>query len=503
MRAYLLPAILAAALLPCPGARAAELPAELAGLEQEGKKWFDEAGKTDQSISERNESRKKAWVNLYRAKEILDKHWDAHPEDQDKLENRITSVGQMVFWLKKESPMGLLETTGVGPKHEGGGRKNDWGDKPAPEKPGNAPGDSGGGAGGSKEPPPAAPPASGGGAPAAAAPEAPKQTIEQAFAVAEAYAKKYRADISGVMQRYLDVTARFPDQTANPLFQKAAQRAGAASSKLRETYRKLRDDDPGSLKNVDDDDVKRTVLALTRDLGSLDALVREKAAAMLGVIGSGEAAYPLVDKMKKEKEAAVVKAMADALVAIGGRRAILQLHALKDDELSGTALDCLQRLTAANPVDRRLAIEEVGAFALAKDEPVAGKAVDFLVSTGKEGAYGLVKALDTKSTEIRLKIIPALGATGNPKVARPLARFLLLGDNPNTVKCRNAAHDAIKPLGEAAVPYLFAGLRDPSTKAHTAVLLREITGKMFSMSRPGDWVSWWKESHPDWKEEKE
>ena len=47
------------------------------------------------------------------------------------------------------------------------------------------------------------------------------------------------------------------------------------------------------------------------------------------------------------------------------------------------------------------------------------------------------------------------------------------------------------------------GLRDPETKAHTALLLREMTGQMFSMSRPGDWVNWWKQTHPDWKEEKD
>ena len=70
-------------------------------------------------------------------------------------------------------------------------------------------------------------------------------------------------------------------------------------------------------------------------------------------------------------------------------------------------------------------------------------------------------------------------------------------------KCRAAAREAIKGLGEPAVPYLFAGLRDPETKAHTALLLREMTGQMFSMSRPGDWVNWWKQTHPDWKEEKD
>lgn len=510
MRAHLLllAALLGASLAPLPSARAADLPAELDGLEAEGKKWFDVAGNVDLGMSERNEARKKAWVNLWRAKEILDAHWEAHPGDQDRIEGRMTTVGSMVHWIKKEAPLGLLESTGVGPK-PAAARKNDWGDKPPPEKPGHAPGS---GATPPPAPPAGTPPAGTppAGTPAAGAPpvppaatEPPKQTIEEAFAEAENYAKKHRADHAGILRRFLDITSRFPDQTSHPLYQKATKRAGAASAKLKEAYRKLRDDDPGSLKNADDDETKRTVLALARDLNNADPAVRKQAAAMLGDVGSGEACYPLQDRMKKEKEADVVKAMAEALVAIGGRRTIQQLHGLRDDALGAVALDCLQRLTAANPVDRRLAIEEIGAFALARDGAVASRAVDFLVGVGKEGAYGLVKALDTRSTEVRLKIIPALGATNNPKVARPLARFLLLGDNPNTVACRNAAHDAIKPLGEAAVPYLFAGLRDSSTKAHTALLLREITGQMFSMSRPGDWVNWWKSTHPDWKEEKE
>ena len=78
-----------------------------------------------------------------------------------------------------------------------------------------------------------------------------------------------------------------------------------------------------------------------------------------------------------------------------------------------------------------------------------------------------------------------------------------MSDNPNTQACRQAAMEAIKSLGEPAVPYLFAGLRNGETKQWTGVLLREMTGQLFSMNRPGDWQAWWKKTHPDWKEEKE
>jgi hypothetical protein len=502
--------LVALAALPCAAARAAELPPELPQLEQDGEKWFNEAGKTDLSTSDRNEARKKAWINLYRAKEILDRHWEAHPEDQERLVDRITKIGQMVFWIRKESPVGLLEATGVGPGSSNPPKPRDGPDRPSPEKPpaekpGSAPGDSkgpGGAAPAPATPPPPKPPA-GGAVPPSPAVAAPPQTIEQAYAEADGYARKHRADLPGIMQRFHELMARFPDQVANPLYLKAAQRAGEASTKLKDVYRKLRDDDPGSLKNVDSDEVKSTVLTLTRELASQDAAVRERAAKLLAMLGSGEAAYGLGSAFKKEKEAGPLKAMADALVSIGGRKVVQQIHTMRDEDAAAQGLDMLQQLTGRNGVDRRIAIEEVGGFALAKDDAVAGKAVDFLVSVGKEGAFGLVKALDTRSVEIRLKLIPALAATKNVKVVRPLARFLILSDNPNTRKCREAAYEAIKTFGEEGVPYLFAGLRDGSTKLWTGELLFRITGQRYSANRPGDWVEWWKRTHPDWKEEKD
>jgi len=473
----------------------AELPAELPGLEAEGAKWFNEAGRTDLSSSDRNDARKKAWINLYKAKEILDAHWDAHPEDQDKLEDRIVKVGQMVFWIHKESPIGLLEGTGVGPKPSGGTVKRDWPDKPPPEKPGSVPGG---------DPPAPSPSPS----PAPAQPKIPDPmtTFEQEYAAADAWAKKHRADLSGIMERFQGLLAKFPDQTANPLYAKAVQRANEGSTKLKDVYRKLRDEDPDSLKGGAPDESKAAVIGLTRELANPDPATRERAAKLLGVLGSGEGAYTIGDRMKREKEAAPLKAMGEALVAIGGRKSIAALHAFKDDDLAPRAFDWLQGISARNPVDRRLAIEEMGEFALSKDEAVAKKTVDFLVSLGAEGNHGLLKALKTTDTDIRLKIIPALGATKDPKMAAPLSSFLLLGDVPGTVQCRNAADAAITALDKdcgdmRVVPYLFAGLRNAGTKAYTSVLLRKITGQLFSMSRPGDWQAWWKKSHPDWKEE--
>ena len=275
---------------------------------------------------------------------------------------------------------------------------------------------------------------------------------------------------------------------------------------MKDAYRKMRNEDPDSLKGGAQDDPK-VVLGLTRDLASPEPAVRERAAKMLGTLGSADGAYALGDRMKREKEAAPMLAMGEALAAIGGRKSIAALHAFRDDELAIRAYEWILKIEARNPVDRRLAIEEVGEFVLAKDALVAAKAVEHLVSLGAEGGRGLLKGLKSPSTEIRLKCIPALGQTKDPKAAAHLSSFLLIGDVPGTVQCRGAATDAIKALhkseGEKVVPHLFAGLRNAGTKMYTGALLRELTGQMFSASRPGDWQRWWKQTHPDWKEDKE
>jgi HEAT repeat protein len=499
MRAALLALAAAIGLAPA-AALAGSVDPAIAKMEAEGEKFFNEASNTDLSTTARNDARKKAWVQLWPALEALNKHWDAHPEDQSGLEARVSHVGKMVYWLRKESPVGLLESTGVGPKPEPARKPAGWGDKPPPEKPGEAPPappSPGGGPAPGPAPAPAPAPAPG----PAAAPAGP--TIEDSYKEADAYARKHRADLPGIAERFQAVMAAHPDKTSHALWLEAAKRSGEATRALKDFYRLRRDDDPDSLKNADTAEVKAMALALGREAASRDPEVRRRAASLLALLGSADGVFPLVQAAAREQDAAVQAAMLDAVVQIGGRKAAEQLGKLRDGPLGMKAVDGLGRMCGKNRVELRIAAKELGRCAQAKDEGVARAAVDLLVGLGADGALGLVDALDSKSTEVRLKIIPALGATKNPKVARPLARFLLSGDNPAMERCRDAAKEAIKGLGEPAVPYLFAGLRDSETKAHTALLLREMTGQMFSMSRPGDWVNWWKQTHPDWKEEGE
>ena len=483
---------LSALLLFAAPAPAKELPPELKGLIEEGEKWFNEAGKTDLPDGKRNEARKNALVNLKTALEILNKHWDDNPSDQSALEDRIMKVGQMVYWIKKESPLSVLEAAGLGPKKPAAA-------PPPPPKEPPPPGTPGGGGNPFDKPEPKPEPKPG------AAPAAPgRLPFADAFKKAEEYERKHRADTAGIMEHYHQLMADYPEALGDPLFMKAAERAGKANANLKDVYRKMRDDDPDSLKSAESAEVTRMILVLNQDLGSQDSAVRERAAKMLGMLGSGEAVFPLVKQMKKEKEEQALQAMAASVVAIGGRKAAEQTGKLRDDkDLGARSLEMLQAMTGRNAVDRRLALLEIGGYARATDDALAGKAVDFLVGVGAEGAHGLLEALDSKSVEVRLKVIPALASTGNPKVAGSLSKFLIRGDVPNTVKCRDAAIAAIKQIGRPGLPYLIEGFRGTATKQWTAFVIHEITGQYFNSNRPGDYQKWLKDEGLVAEDEKE
>ena len=143
MRCAFTAVVLGVAAVLCPqhgAAGAGDAPdQDLAALFAEGKKWFEESGDTDLPPAERNAARVKAWKSLWPAREILDRRGEEDPAAAERLEREFGEVRMMVHWLKKESPLGLLESSGVGPKRDeeaSSGWKNDWG--PRPEEPGPA-----------------------------------------------------------------------------------------------------------------------------------------------------------------------------------------------------------------------------------------------------------------------------------------------------------------------------------------------------------------------------
>ncbi|MHC4822352.1 MAG: HEAT repeat domain-containing protein, partial [Planctomycetota bacterium] len=128
----------------------------------------------------------------------------------------------------------------------------------------------------------------------------------------------------------------------------------------------------------------------------------------------------------------------------------------------------------------------------------AALAVETLIDLGPDGAHGLVLSLGTKNPETKIRVIEALGATGNAQAATPLSSFLIKTDRDVPRQLREAARAAITAIGEPGVPYLIEGLKRPHTRLHTGLLLREITGQQL-ISKPGPWMAWWKKTHPKWR----
>jgi hypothetical protein len=494
---------LAAALAAIPAARAADPPAELRTLFDEGRKWFAKAGDTDLAMGERNAARQEAWKSLWPAREILDRFGEENPGDAARVEREFGEIRMMVHWLRKESPVGLLERTGVGPKKgddadgegEVKGRPTGWGPKP-PD-------------GGTPPPPKPEPGTPAGSAPAPpATPAGP--TPEGLAAEAEAYEKSHPFDLPGIQVRWMRVleAAEGPGSAA---VQRAAERVGDLETRLKDAYRVLRDEDPDSLEGIETERMKRMAFSLGRDLLSPDASLRERAARLLGILGRVEAVPDLRRGLDREKEEAPGREMVEALVRIGGAKAAAALGELREKPfLTHAGLDGLVRLSKRNPVDRRLAARQIARYAPVKDPAVFDRVMQTLRGIGGyDTAIGLAAALDDPLPLDRiLAVVDALTETKEPAVAKVLARYLRHARLPAEQQIRSRAEQSIRRLakpdmaGEEAIPYLFEGLRHPETRVGTTVLLQELTGQAFTVKTWGKWKEWWLSRHPGWKEKR-
>ena len=464
------PAILVVAAL----ALAADLPAELEGLEKDAETWFVRAGDRNAPVASKNDSRKKCWASLKKTLDILDRYSEKNPSDRPRIQERHARAAAMAWWVRRESPVGLLDESAGGTAGPGGAAPSR---NPFDQDPSGAPGSSIAG------PPPG--------------------TIEQASVLVDAWEKAHPADFPGAMQRWHEAMARFPDRWSQAPWEVAAARAGKAREALLAVYRKVRDDDPCAVVGAESPEVTRLLLVLGRELASSDSSLREKAARMLAFLGSFDAAPALGKAARKETEPQSRKAMIDALADLGGAKGARELAALRAEKpIAGEALEGLIRMGKRNPVDRRIALRLVGAFALVDDAATANRVVDVLVACGPEAARGLEEALATPDIDVRVRVMGALAAAKDPKAARPLANFLLTTtESPDAEKGRAAAEEAILTFGEAAVPHLLPALRNPRLRLRTGDLLRKITGAQIGSGRADDWVDWWKKKHPDWKEE--
>ena len=477
-------------------ASAADSIGELEPLVTEGKKWFQESGNTDLPGGDRNAARVKAWKSLWPAREMLDRLCEANPGDAESLDRKYGEIRSMIYWIRKEAPMGLLEGSGVGPaksseESEDGGAPATPA-PPAPKPPAPAPG-----APATPAPPP--PP------PAPAAPAIP--TLDTLFAAAEAYEKEHRFDTPGIHGRWLRVVATYPDST-DPRVRTAAEKAGAAEAKLKDAYRLLRNEDPDALKGATSVKLRGFVIVVSRDLVSPDAALRTRAARTLGLIGHPEGAYELKKALEKEAEDEPADAMADAMFRIGGGKGADALADFKaHPKHAGRSLDALIALARRNTVDRRIAAKQMARFMGTRDEALFEKMLATQKSLGPDGIHGLAACTEHNTTAARLvAVCQALGDSKEPAVARVLAKYFQPGRGPQDAAIRDAAMNAVRTMaekgncGDSVIPHLFVGLRNGATRAYTTQLLQELTGQQFDQKHWAQWSSWWRQRHPEWKE---
>jgi HEAT repeat protein len=473
-------------------ALAAGLPEDMDALVAEGRKWFQESGNPDLGTAERNAARVKAWKCLWPAKEALDRYEEESPGDADRANARYGEIRMMVHWLKKEAPIGLLESSGVGPKKSDDDEEDPEPAKPLPPAP----------------PTPTPSPPSPAPAPAPApAPGGRPPSPEALFAAAEEYEKRHRFDVPGIQARYLRVVAACPDYSGD-LARRAGAKAGELEAKLKDAYRLLRNEDPDSLKGIDNVRIKGMVIAVARDMLHPDPAVRETAARTIGLLANQEGVFALRQALGKEAEKAPADAMTEALVRIGGLKAADALADLKDDPRhAARGLDALVRLAKRNPVDRRIAAVQMARFVGVKEDELYDRMMATLQGLGPEGVAGLAACLDHGTTYPRLlKVVEALSGTKEAGVARVLSRYLQQGRGGEDAQVREAATNAIRRMakkenvGEAVVPQLFYAVKVPATRWFTTQLLQELTGQKFTVKEWGSWSHWWLSTHPGWKD---
>jgi hypothetical protein len=450
---------------PAPVSPPADAIAEVRRLCTEGKDLFRTAGDTDLPQEDRRKARQEAYARLSRAKEMLDAWTEKHPEDERSLADLDTEISVTMFFLRKEG--------GVG-EFRGG-------------LPGPAPGPGAGAAGGSNPP-------TGGGAPAPAAPPPrPPTAAEQLDRIRE-YEKDHPGDVPGLHERYSRFLAEFPDRAA-PEYAEAVKRVDELGQRLKDVYRKARDDDPDSLVESDPAQVAKLVDQLAEDLHCAEPAVRLRAARYLGGLGSGKAAPTLVDSMMAEKDPDVLDAVKESLARIGGRRVCERLAKEKvGSAASDSVVDVLARMVLKGGVNARIAGETLAVYARGLDATTQGRIAQVLFDAGKDGAVGLSLALDFAPAERRVEYTESLARIADPRTAGNLARLLTVNPQGSRRAQHQAARKAIEAIGKPGVRWLIPALDDPACQVWTAEMLRQITGAKPKDDKRKTWEKWFREN---------
>jgi HEAT repeat protein len=445
-------------------------------LKNKGKDHFDKSADVDLSTSKRNKHRKEAYGYLTEAFEILDAWCEKNPQSAERHEDLMVELHQMRYWLRKESPVGLLE----GGDNVRKGTPPGWPEKPPEDlkEPAKRPEPGPGGADPRPEPEQPAP---------------ANDPVAKNMEYAEKYAREHPYDLSGIRDLFLDILAHAKPGSAH--YEAALRRISDLNSRMKGFYRKLRDEDPDSL-DLSGAEERGMVHALSKDLENKESDVRLRAAEYLGLLGSGDGARHLTKALKREKEENVKAMIFSSLSKLGGSKTTKELAKLRKERkewIQTGAMDVLTKLVNRSPVEGRYAAMALGEYVFSRFDGIASQALGMLEGLGSAGTFGLMNAVTIKNPDKKLRVIRALGDTGEGRAGDVLGAFLIGGAKGQLRHYRVAAEEALKKIGMPVVPYLARFVDHNRNGPYARFVLREITGKHFKTG--AGVLAWWKSTH--------
>jgi len=327
----------------------------------------------------------------------------------------------------------------------------------------------------------------------------PDKQVEWRILRAEAYGRENPWDPVGLRELYLEAAQALEPGT--PERDIASERARELDAKVKEAYRLLRDalDGPPALST---EQTRRLAHQLADDLENKHALIRRRAAAYLGRLRSDEVAHLMVPRLAKETDPEALDALRAALREIRGPKVCDELGTrLRSEKIAvqRLALELLAEILAMTPRQHaRHPSIAIGYFAFSRHSEIVVEALSVLERAGGPGVWGLMNAITLRDHTLRLRVIRALGNTGEGRAADVLGTFLVFGLKGRKHSLKKAAADAIVKIGMPTIPWLLRHFEDPRRRQWTKFVVYKITGKSFEYA--DQLKAWWSRMKP--KEEK-
>jgi HEAT repeat protein len=311
------------------------------------------------------------------------------------------------------------------------------------------------------------------------------------LAEAERYAKDEPHDLVGLRDLYLGIVRDEPE--GSPAYRTALERVEALERRLPEAYARLARQVPGE-HDFSDTECRRFGRELTRDLRRPHAVVRRRAVEYLRHLRCATTIGALVEALAVEENLATLRRIREALAVLPAdlvARKLTTLRGSRNLEAQVRALEILEHFAGADGDVWRVASEALGFFVGSRFDTVADAALCILEDLDARGLPGLVEATAVKDHGLRVRIIRALGATGEGEAAAVLGQYLVLGIKGPGRELKAEALQAIESLGWNAVPHLIPWVDDPRRRQWTKAVLHRITGRSFEYSEQVR--SWWRQ----------